>query len=72
MDAETRRGKSYPLGATVTPEGTNFSLFSKNGTAVELLFFDHVGDSKPARVILLDSQKNRTYHYWHVFVPISL
>jgi isoamylase len=62
-------GKSFPLGATLTPEGVNFSLFSKNSTLVELLLFDHIDDAKPATVIPLDSWKNRTYHYWHVFVP---
>ena len=35
-------GKSYPLGATVYPDGVNFSIFSKNSTAVELLLFDEV------------------------------
>src|SRR2546430_7461939 len=25
--------------------------------------------SKPSRVINLDPSANRTYHYWHVFVP---
>ena len=25
--------------------------------------------AKPARVIDIDSVTNRTYHYWHVFVP---
>ena len=62
-------GKSFPLGATVSSDGVNFSLFSKNSTRVELLLFDHVGDTKPSRVITLDSRRNRTYHYWHVFVP---
>ncbi len=37
--------------------------------ALELLLFDDVDDSKPARVIKLDPQLNRTFHYWHVFVP---
>src|SRR5574340_1223426 len=62
-------GKSFPLGATVSSEGVNFSLFSKNSTLVELLLFDHVDDAKPARVMVLDPSRNRTYHYWHVFVP---
>ena len=62
-------GKSFPLGATVTPYGVNFSLFSKNSTFVELLLFNQVDDAKPAAVIPLDPWKNRTYHYWHVFVP---
>ncbi|HSR31879.1 MAG TPA: alpha-amylase family glycosyl hydrolase, partial [Anaerolineae bacterium] len=60
--------KSFPLGATVYPEGVNFSLYSKNSTAVELLLFDHVDDPRPAHVITLDSQEHRTFHYWHVFV----
>ncbi len=51
------------------PEGVNFSLYSKNSMALELLLFDDVDDSKPARVIKLDPQLNRTFHYWHVFVP---
>jgi len=34
-----------------------------------LLFFDRVEDSRPARVIPIDPISNRTYHYWHVFVP---
>ncbi|NIV35716.1 MAG: hypothetical protein GWN58_41560, partial [Anaerolineae bacterium] len=33
-------GKSFPLGATVSPEGVNFSVYSKNGAAAELLLFD--------------------------------
>ncbi|HSN04298.1 MAG TPA: glycogen debranching protein GlgX [Nitrospira sp.] len=62
-------GKSFPLGATVSPLGVNFSVFSKNSTLVELLLFDHVDDAKPATVIALDPWRNLTYHYWHVFVP---
>jgi glycogen operon protein len=47
----------------------NFSIFSRKATAVELLFFDQVDDAKPARSITIDPATNRTYHYWHVFVP---
>jgi isoamylase len=36
---------------------------------VELLFFDRVDDGKPARVISIDPESNRTYHYWHTFIP---
>jgi isoamylase len=36
---------------------------------VELLFFDREADAKPARVVRLDPVANRTYHYWHTFVP---
>lgn len=62
-------GNSYPLGATVFPDGVNFCLYSKTGLAVELLLFDAVEDTKPARLIHLHPRKNRTFHYWHVFVP---
>ena len=34
-----------------------------------MLFFDYEDDGRPARVIPLDPSVNRTYHYWHVFVP---
>ncbi len=63
------RGKSFPLGATVSQEGVNFSVFSKSAASVELLLFEDAGDPAPFRTILLDPRKNRTYHYWHAFVP---
>src|SRR5262245_40897310 len=62
-------GRSSPLGATLRPTGVNFSVFSRHATGVQLLFFDRVDDARAARVIRLDPPANRTYHYWHVFVP---
>jgi isoamylase len=62
-------GNCAPLGATVCHGGVNFSLFSRDAAGVELLFFDRPDDAKPGRVICLDPASNRTYHYWHVFVP---
>jgi glycogen operon protein len=53
----------------VYPEGVNFSVYSKNAAGVELLLFDRADDARPSRVIPLDPGKNRTYFYWHVFVP---
>jgi isoamylase len=47
-------GESAPLGATPSPGGVNFSVFSKHATAVELLLFDGVDDAKAARVARLD------------------
>ncbi len=35
---------------------------------VELLLFDSIDDARPTRVIRIDPS-NRTYHYWHIFVP---
>lgn len=68
VDQDILTGKSYPLGATAYPDGVNFSIFSKSCASVELLFFDDPDDGKPARVIRLDPARNRTFHYWHVFV----
>src|SRR5207253_6693181 len=62
-------GRSSPLGVTVLDGGVNFSLFSRTATGVELVFFERQDDTKPSRVVRLDPADNRTYHYWHVFVP---
>ena len=62
-------GKAAPLGATVFREGVNFSLFSRDASAVELLLFNREDDAEPSDVISIDPYANRTYHYWHVFVP---
>ena len=61
-------GNPNPLGAAHSDAGTNFSLFSRHATGVELLFFNREDDSAPSRVIRLDPAVNRTYHYWHTFV----
>jgi len=63
------RGHSAPLGATPTPHGVNFSLFSRHATGVELLLFDRADAPRPVRTIRFDPSVNRTYHYWHVAVP---
>src|SRR5262249_25700192 len=61
-------GRSSPLGATVVDGGVNFSLFSRVATGVELLLFDR-DDAARAGVVRIDPETNRSYHYWHVFVP---
>jgi isoamylase len=68
MQAEIRPGLTFPLGATVYPDGVNFSVYSKNATGIDLLLFDEASDPKPAHIISLDPGKNRTYHYWHIFL----
>ena len=65
----TRSGASAPLGASVREDGINFSVFSKNATRIELLLFEDANATIPARVIPLDPAADRTYHYWHTFVP---
>src|SRR6266550_1952147 len=62
-------GRSSPLGATVLPGGVNFSVYSRNASGVELVLFNREDDMQPERMITIDPATNRTYHYWHVFVP---
>ena len=44
-NATIRPGRSCPLGATLSPQGVNFSVFSKSATLVELLLFTDVQDA---------------------------
>jgi glycogen operon protein len=44
-------------------------VFSKSATRLELLLFDRDDSEQPRRIIPLDREHHRTYHYWHVFVP---
>ena len=62
-------GRCHPLGATVYPDGVNFSIFSRSCYAVELLLFDDLDDARPVRLIRLDPKVNKTFYYWHCFVP---
>ena len=62
-------GRSSPLGATVFSGGVNFSVYSRNASGVELVLFNREDDMQPERMITIDPATNRTYHYWHVFVP---
>ena len=69
MSDGLEESSSSPLGATPSPNGVNFSVFSRHATGVQLLLFDAADDTKAARVVDLDPSTDRTYYYWHVFVP---
>jgi glycogen operon protein len=56
-------GNPFPLGATSTGAGTNFSLFSEHAERVELCLFDD--DDVETRVELTE----RTAHHWHGYLP---
>ena len=58
-----------PLGATVSPDGVTFCVFSRDATAVTLVLFRGPDDAHPHRTVQLDPRTDRTYFYWHVFVP---
>lgn len=69
MTAGVRPGHTHPLGARVTGEGVNFSIWARTATGMDLLLFDQVDDPQPSRVLRLDPLEYRTFSYWHVFVP---
>jgi isoamylase len=58
-------GQPYPLGATFSGLGTNFSLFSEAAESVELCFFDEAGEE--TRLELPES----TGFVWHGYVPAA-
>lgn len=61
---ECWRGSPTPLGATLTPEGVNFALYSENAEKVILCLFDEQGNEF-AQVDLIE----QTYKVWHGFIP---
>ena len=56
-------GKPYPLGATPTAIGTNFSLFSENATSVSVCFFEESGEQIDCVAL-----RERTAFVWHGFI----
>ena len=69
MKLKPLEGRSFPLGATAYPEGVNFCVFSKNATAIDLLLFDAPESAEPSFTLSLLPDENRSFHYWHIFVP---
>lgn len=61
-------GRSHPLGSVTDADGVNFSIFADYATSVELLLFDNHDDPEPILVIVLDSDMNKTFRFWHVHV----
>jgi len=62
-------GHTFPLGASISGDGVNFSVYSKSATAVELLLFDRPDDASPRSVIpMAPPRGERVFHYWNVHV----
>ena len=62
MSATIRPGRPAPLGATPSPQGTNFAV-SSNGDEVRLCLFS--GDGSDTQLLLPE----RDGDVWHGFVP---
>jgi glycogen operon protein len=56
-------GNSSPLGATWDGGGTNFAIFTENGTGVELCLFDEHGNQTILPLTEI------THYVWHGYVP---
>lgn len=65
---DVKRGFPRPLGATVRPDGVNFSLYARHATRVQLLLFNQAHDESAAWVFELSPDHHRTYDYWHIYV----
>jgi glycogen operon protein len=60
------KGYAYPLGATWMGTGTNFAIFARDASKVELCLFDYVhGAQETDRIDMVE----RADEVWHVFVP---
>ena len=64
----THIGSRFPSGASWSPEATNFSIFSREAEAVELLLYETADSDEPMQVIVLNIEKQRTFFSWHVSV----
>jgi isoamylase len=62
-----RIGHPWPLGASLTSRGVNFSVVAPLATRLELLLFASGEASEPSRLIELDTQ-HRSGDHWHVEV----
>jgi isoamylase len=60
MERTLLPGKPYPLGATPSPQGTTFALYSEHATGVKVCFFDESG-----KQVDCVSLKERTAFVWH-------
>ena len=65
---KTSPGSPLLEGASLTTDGCNFCVFSRNATDIFLLLFDNANDSEPKYIIKLDHKINKTGDMWHIFI----
>ncbi|SDY02606.1 glycogen debranching protein GlgX [Nitrosomonas sp. Nm58] len=61
-------GSRFPPGATAGAGGVNFCIFSQYASRVDLLLYASADSLAPFQIIPLDSEQNRSFFFWHVFV----
>ena len=60
----TGPGRPWPMGATITPEGVNFAVFSAHATAMDLCLYSSDGRREVARLPFHDREGD----VWHIHV----
>ena len=65
-DVITKAGTPFKLGATITQDGVNFSIYSKDASSVSLCLFEDDMAKQPYAVVPFDPVKNRTGDIWHI------
>ena len=61
-------GNALAPGASLTQDGVNFSIFSRNATSMRLCLYERSHDSAPAHEIVLDPVRNKTGDIWHCHI----
>ena len=67
-DYKVHNGSPLGFGAVITPIGVNFSIYSRDASAVSLVLFESENDEKPSNIIPLDPVLNRTGDVWHLLI----
>ncbi|WP_084456388.1 glycogen debranching protein GlgX [Desulfogranum mediterraneum] len=62
-------GAPLPLGASLTPRGVNFALFSRNATAVSLVLEIPHSSLEQQVELPLDPEIHKTGDIWHILLP---
>ncbi len=65
-DIEVWPGRPYPLGATWTPKGCNFAVFSEGATRMDLCLFR---EQSPNEEVYRIRMMEQTDLVWHVYIP---
>lgn len=63
---QIKEGNPFSLGATLTKDGVNFALYSKDATRVTLFLFDSPDSKLPSSSFDLNKDLNKTGDIWHI------
>lgn len=61
-------GNRLPPGATADAGGVNFSVFSRDATAMQLCLYERADSENPFQILDLDPALHRTFFFWHIYV----